>query len=142
MKYREVNKGEYLIRMDKGEEVVESLRSFCKEHKITSGVFSGIGGVINASIGNYNSALHQYMTKTYKNMLEVGHFNGNISIQDYDDKVAIHAHMTGSNDTDGVVVGHLFGALVEVTMEIHLRSFPEKMIRKLDPETEYRIWEP
>ncbi len=140
MKYQEVEPGIYLIRLDKGEEVIERITSFARENNIKAGIFSGIGGIINASIANYSNALRQYITKTYKNMLEVGHCSGNISVQDDGDEPQIHAHVTASNEQDGVVVGHLFGATVEITMEIYLRSFNMTLSRKFDPETEYRIW--
>jgi len=140
VKYLEVESGGYLIRLDKGEEVIEQLTSFAREKKITAGIFNGIGGIVNSSIGNYSVVLGQYITKTYKNMLEVGHCSGNISVQEDSDDIHVHAHLTAANEQDGVVVGHLFGAIVEVTMEFYLKSFKVRLVRKMDPETEYRIW--
>lgn len=140
MKYHEVEPGIFLIRLDKGEEVIEQITLFARDKDVKAGVFTGIGGIVNASIGNYSTALGQYITRSYKNMLEVGHCNGNISVQEDDGEIHVHAHVTAANEQDGVVVGHLFGATVEVTMEIYLRSFNATLTRKFDPETEYRIW--
>jgi predicted DNA-binding protein with PD1-like motif len=140
VKYKEVEPGNFLIRLDKGEEVIEQIISFAREKNVRGGIFSGIGGIVNASIGNYSSALGQYITKSYKNMLEVCQFNGNISVQEDNGELQVHAHVTGANEQDGVVVGHLFGATVEVTMEIFLKSFNMTLMRKFDPDTEYRIW--
>ncbi len=140
MKYREVSKGQYLIRLDKGDEVIGSITAFAHDEYVMAAFFSGIGGITNASIGNYNAAARQYIAKTYKNMLEVGYLNGNIALQEDSNEIMVHAHITAANDEDGIVVGHLFGAMVEITLEIYLRAFDFELYRKNDPETEYRIW--
>jgi len=43
----------YLIRLDKGEEIIEKLAEFCGKEGIKSGHFSGIGGLEQADISYY-----------------------------------------------------------------------------------------
>ena len=54
MKYKQIT-DEYLIRLEKGEEIVASLTGFCAEHDIKSGWVTGIGGVQRASVGYFNT---------------------------------------------------------------------------------------
>ncbi len=140
MKFRKVEDG-YLIRLDKGEEIIGMLTAFTRDQNIRAGVFSGIGGIIDASIGNYNTALRQYITKNYKNMLEVGHLYGNVSVKENSDERSIHCHIMASSTTDGQVIGHLFGAFVEVTIEIYMKVFDTNLTRKFDQESDYHIWD-
>ena len=44
MKYRKVEDG-YLLRLEKGEEVVETLTAFIKNQKIQAGFITGMGAV-------------------------------------------------------------------------------------------------
>ena len=44
-------KNKYIIRLDKGEEIVQTLKHFCKKHKIKLGYISGIGATNKAEIG-------------------------------------------------------------------------------------------
>ena len=49
MEYRKYNQT-YYIRMDTGDEIIESLLEICRKEKIASAVFSGIGGSKRAEV--------------------------------------------------------------------------------------------
>ncbi len=50
MEYRKfVSK--YILRIDKGEEVVETLKKFCKEHNIKLGIITVLGTTNMVTIG-------------------------------------------------------------------------------------------
>ena len=44
----------YIVYVEKGEKVIDSLTAFCIEQKIYSGQISGIGAVKNVDIGAYD----------------------------------------------------------------------------------------
>lgn len=140
MKWRKVEDG-YLVKLEMGEEMIGTLTAFAREQKIVGGVISGIGSVKNATIGIFSADLSQYITKVYNDVLEVGNLNGNIAVSLEDDTPFIHCHVTAANEARGTISGHLFGAAVEVTMEIYIRVFSEKIVRLKDEATEYNIWE-
>lgn len=45
----------WIVRIDKGEEVVETLKNFCKEKGIKLGSISGIGATNKVVIGLFNT---------------------------------------------------------------------------------------
>ncbi len=140
MKYRKVENG-FLIRLEKGEEVIGTLGEFVREQNIRAAQLSGIGAVADATIGIFSSQLNQYITKMYRGFLEVGNITGSISIEGETGEPFVHAHITVSNEQYGTLTGHLFEATVIITLEIFLRTFKEELIRRKDTDLEYPFWQ-
>jgi len=53
----------YFIRLDKGEEIVSALETFCEEENIKLGMIQGIGAVNEAIVGIYNPTSNKYVSK-------------------------------------------------------------------------------
>ncbi len=53
MEYRKFG-SHYLVRIDRGEEVMESLMKMCREERILLGSVSGLGAADYAEIGIYD----------------------------------------------------------------------------------------
>ena len=53
MKYRKIGNS-YVIRLERGEKVIEKLTEFCRKEGIKSGHCSGIGGLERAEIAYFN----------------------------------------------------------------------------------------
>ena len=96
----------YIVYVEKGEKVMETLTQFCIDRNITSGQLSGIGAVKNIDIGAYDLASKDYIHKIYDSILELLSFQGNVTIKD--NEPFIHAHITLGNHHMEVSGGHLF----------------------------------
>ena len=134
MKEREVTpRGEYILRLERGEAVLSTLTEFCKRKGILSGSFTAIGAVMQSKIGFYDLAAKKYGSFEYPEEREVASMTGNIS--QVGGSPFIHAHATlsdmKSNDPIG---GHVFEAKVAVTLEVHLIAFNESVSRASDDE--------
>ena len=81
----------YIVYVEKGEKVMETLTQFCIDRNITSGQLSGIGAVKNIDIGAYDLASKDYIHKIYDSILELLSFQGNVTIKD--NEPFIHAHI-------------------------------------------------
>lgn len=137
MKVREVtSRGEYLIRLERGENVLESLTDFCAKKGILSGSFRAIGAVQEAKIGYYDLSKKEYGSKEYPDAMEVASMTGNVA--QVEGKPFIHAHAVLSGIAAGTenqpVGGHVFSATVAVTLEVHLVAFNENIARELDDD--------
>ena len=53
MQFQKV-KNSYIVHVEKGEKVIESLTLFCKQNNIYSAQIAGIGAVKNIDIGAYD----------------------------------------------------------------------------------------
>jgi len=140
MKSRKVEDG-WLIRLDKDERVIETLTRFVKELHIPAGFISGMGAVTDATIGIFDREKKEYIKKYFNCDLEVGNLTANISWLEESDEPFIHSHITLSDHSLKAITGHLFEAKVLVTLEIYIRVFNDKLIRKKDKKIGFKFWE-
>jgi len=98
------------IRLYDGEDFMESLKVACKNYKIDSAVFSGIGMFRKVEIGFWNG--HEYVTKVFDGLSEIVSLQGNISVTEKEGDLVIHVHTAIGLHDYSVVGGHLVNATV------------------------------
>ena len=140
MKYRRVEDG-FLVRLDKGEEVINTLTEFVSEKNIHSGLISGIGAIEDATLGVFNHGLKQYITRMHRGLLEVSNLRGNVTVREDTGRPFIHCHVTLASESQEAIAGHLFQAGVAVTLEVYIKVFEEPLNRRQDPDMGYSTWQ-
>jgi uncharacterized protein len=131
--------GGYLVRLDRGEEVVAVLTSLAARRKIECGFLQGIGAVEDAEIGYFDLARKRYRRRTITPVAEVVGLSGNISV--LNGQPFIHAHIILAGPDQKVTGGHLFAATVAITLEIYVRVIRRRLVRKHDPKTGFNFWQ-
>lgn len=131
--------GGYLIRLEKGEETVSSLSSFIGRRRIGAGVIQGIGAIRNLRIGYFDAPRKSYRTTTIRKTVEVVSLSGNVSY--LNGRPFVHLHVAVADDKHRLRGGHLFHGEVAVTLELYIRVFSRKLVRKPDPETGFNFWQ-
>jgi predicted DNA-binding protein with PD1-like motif len=111
----------YVIRLDAGEKIVESLLSLCARDGIGSGFFNGLGAVGEAELGRFDPAANTYTWVKLSGPYEIVALHGNITT--VDGKPFIHAHAALGDNMFAVRGGHLKEAVVSVTCEVTLTRF-------------------
>ena len=107
-----------VVRLDKGEEINDSIRSLSNNGISTAAITSGIGRVRGTEIGFLDSdGIYQKME--IEHPMELLSMQGNLAPGP--DGPFTHIHIVASDDDHVVRGGHLFEATVEVTAEIHMR---------------------
>jgi len=134
-------KGAYLLRLEKGDEIIASLKKVAEENISTGGFIFGMGAVNKATIGIYNPEKGEYFQKTFEGDLEVGNLIGNISYLEDSDEPVIHCHVTLADHSLSAYTGHLFEAYVSVTLEVYIRVFNKKLRRAPEPGTDFKFWQ-
>ncbi len=124
----------YLIRLQKGELLMESLRAFAREQNIKGAWISGLGGAQWAELGIYNLAQQQYEFQHIDGPLELTALQGNIAWQN--DKPLMHLHVTASNRQLLAIGGHAKEVCIGATCELFLHTiFGDKpLTRAADDE--------
>lgn len=136
--YSKITERGYIIRIERGEKVIEMLANFCKEKNIQGGSFTAIGAVSEAEVGYYDFEKRQYFSKKHKGDLEVVSMSGNVSIGDAGP--IIHPHIVLSKGIEGTCIGgHLDEAIVSLTLEISLDVLKEPLERRHDTETGLKL---
>lgn len=124
----------YVIRFDRGDEVIGELQAFCEERSIFAGSFQAIGGAGEVVLSYYNLETKEYEDVELKEKnLEVIGVSGTISVQN--GKVIVHAHGTISGRDLVPKAGHIKKLLISTTSEVVLTALKGKVERKHDDAT-------
>lgn len=126
MVFTKVDDG-YLVRLEKGELIVNVLTQFCQDKKIPAGVIGGIGGVSWAEIAFYDLGQRAYEYERHDELFEITNLTGNVSL--VSDKPFLHLHVTLADSNNHAYGGHLKEAEVAATCEVHIRTFSKPIER-------------
>lgn len=106
----------YIVRLDKGEEIVESLKTLCENEEIKLGTISGLGATNEVVIGLFETKTKEYHSKKLSGDMEITSLVGNISQKD--GEVYLHIHINVGDGENNVFGGHLTSAVISATGEI------------------------
>ncbi|MEA2020874.1 MAG: PPC domain-containing DNA-binding protein [Candidatus Caldatribacteriota bacterium] len=115
MKFKKFG-NKWVVRIDKGEEIVLTLTKICKDNKIKLGSISGIGAVSKATVGLFETKSKEFHTKELSGDYEITNLSGNISTMNKE--VYLHLHITLADENQGTYGGHLSSAIISGTGEI------------------------
>ncbi len=131
-------KDDYIVRIDRGEEVISSLKKVCKENNISSGFITGIGAADKVETGLYKVSDKKYLSDTKKGEFEITNITGNVS--EKDNEVYLHLHATLTDESGKAFGGHLNFARISGTCEILIHEIKTITERKTDKKTGLNIY--
>ena len=128
-----MNQGQILaIRLERGEEIVESIRCAAADRGIRSGIVSGIGAVSEITLFLFRTSDKQFVQNEFSGDLEILGINGNLTTKDGACYPPLHiAIANASAQTFG---GHLVKATVSATAEIFIQVLSEEIPRAFSDE--------
>ena len=122
----------FLVRVDRGEEMMETLRIVAAEKRIEAGRVTGIGALADAEIGYFDVDRKEYLRGRAPGSWELLSLTGNISLKD--GEVMPHIHVILGNGDFACRGGHLFSGVVSVTGEIFVDRLPGSLHRGMNRE--------
>ena len=132
MEYRKFD-NTYFIRIQRGEEILETLAALCQAEHITLGTITGIGAVGEATLGVFNRQAFAYESQTYTGDFEIASCSGTVTTME--GKPYFHLHMVIGNPTQDVCHGgHLNRGVISLTGEFVLTALPGTVEREYSPE--------
>ena len=131
MEYRKFD-DTYVVRLNRGEEVIEELKKLCKEEDIKLAEITGLGASNLVEIGVFNPGTKEYNTKVFEGMFEITSLVGNATRKD--GEVYLHIHINFGDENGAVLGGHLVQAKISATSEIIVREIPGEVGRALSEE--------
>ena len=131
MEYRKFNNS-YVIRINKGEEIVEKLKELCEKEDIKVAEITGLGASNLVEIGLFNVNTKEYKTTTFEGMFEITSLIGNATRKD--GEVYLHLHINFSDETGNTKGGHLVKCNISATSEIIVNKIEGNVDRKLSDE--------
>jgi hypothetical protein len=119
-----------VLRLEKGEEVLSSIKKVCETEDIKLGTISGLGAIDYLSVGLYKTKEKEYISNVYQDEFEISSLIGNVTTKN--SRVYLHIHANFSDIKNRVVGGHLNKAIVSATAEIFIRKINGSVERELD----------
>ena len=130
----------WIVRIDPGEEIVQTLKSFARDHGVRAGLISGLGAVGETELGFFVRGPRQYVTRRFEGDYEIGSLTGNFS--ELDGQPFPHCHVVIAGEDMVAHAGHLFRGLVTVTCEVTIVTDPEVLRRVARPDQGFNPIEP
>lgn len=132
MEYRKFGR-DYVVRIDKGEEILQAISDVCTKEGITLGTITGLGAVGEVTLGVFDREAFQYVSRTYTGDFEIASCSGNISTMN--GNPYLHVHMVVGNPRDNACHGgHLNRGVVSLTGEFFLHQIEGSVDREYSPE--------
>lgn len=122
----------YVVRLERGDEIIESIKNLATKEEIRLGNVIGIGAVDRAKVGLFKIAEKEYRSKEFEGDMEIINLTGNIS--EMDGEVYIHLHIALCDDSYKVIGGHLSYAYISATGEIIIDLIEGRVDRKHSQE--------
>lgn len=108
-----------VVRLDVGDEILESITTFARKEKIKCASVQGIGAVGEFTVGVFDTATKEYHSSAYKGAYEIVSLSGTITRKD--GAPYLHFHFAAAGSDGAVIGGHLNRAVVSATAEIVVR---------------------
>ena len=131
----------YFVRIDKGEEIMSSLKSLCEAEKITLAEIKALGAVDDFEVGLFDVATKKFHRNHFKFPAEITSLWGTLTTKD--GEVYLHVHMSAANSEGKVFGGHLNTATVSATCEMVIDVLPNNFVveRKFNDEVGLNLFQ-
>ena len=130
----------YLLEFRTGQEVMQGLLAFARQHKLVAGHLTGIGAISDAVVGYFDPQRKAYLRIHEEGQQEVLSLTGNLALND--NEPFFHVHIALGLRDGSTRGGHLFAATVRPTVELVLTTYPKPVRRKTDAETGLPLLDP
>ena len=131
--------GYYVIRLEKGEEIISSIRQAYNHKRLKGAFFFGLGVGKDLVLGYFDALKKDYVKKMFEGEYEFTSLSGNIS--HLNKEVIVHCHVTITDHNFNAFGGHLFQGTVPATCEIVMLPFAHVLKRKRDKNTGLNVLE-
>ena len=110
----------YAVKLEEGEEVLETLKELLEAQGVDAALIIGIGGLSEAVVGYYSPEERKYKVVNVKPregmVIEVASMEGNAVTTE--NGVHVHLHTVLSLDPKTTIAGHLVKGVVKPHMEV------------------------
>ena len=121
-----------IVRMDKGEDIVEQVKNVALKEKIKLASISALGAINEFTVGVFKTKEKKYYANEFKGDFEIVSLTGTINTMN--DGYYSHMHLSAGNDQGQVFGGHLNKAIVSATCEMVIQIINGEVDRYFDEE--------
>lgn len=111
----------YIVRLDKGEEIMQKLTELCRKEQIRAGSIVGLGAADQAVVGLFDTSTKVFKKKEIACPMEITSIIGNISTKD--GETYLHIHVTLCDENLQAIGGHMASCRISATAELTVTAF-------------------
>ncbi len=126
------------VRIDRGEEVISSLKTVCENESIRLASVSAIGATADFTVGVLDVDTKEYIANDFSGNHEIVSLCGNVTVKG--GEFYAHLHMSAADEKGNVVGGHLNRAVISATCEMVVNVSDGTVERQSDPVTGLNIF--
>ena len=123
----------YVVRLDRGEEVLAGLTELCRREDVRLASVEGIGAVDHAEVALYDVPTRTFFKKQFDEPMEISQLSGTVTRRDGAPYLHLHATLCDRELT--AHGGHVQALNISATCEIVLRLIPGEVGRMTDEKT-------
>ena len=138
MEYRKFQ-NKIIVRMDKGEEILEKVREVEEKEKIKLADISALGAVSEFTVGVFDTEAKEYHANEFKGSFEIVSLTGTINTMN--DEFYCHLHMSAGNEKGQVFGGHLNRAIISATCEMVITLIDGRVDRRFEKEVGLNLFQ-
>ena len=132
MIYTQLGTDKYVLRLESGDDILQTIRQFATTKRISAGLLEGIGSLSKVKLGHYDFKTKKYRYEIFEDDLEILNLSGNIATMDREPLP--HVHVTLGRRDFSVIGGHLDEGSSANMVEIGLWKLPGKLVKAKDAE--------
>ena len=121
-----------VLRVDRGEEILEQLKAVCLKENVKLASVSGIGAINDLTSGVWDVERKEYYSNHFTGVYEVANLVGTITTMN--GEYYAHIHISAGDAQGHVVGGHLNRAVVSATCEMVVTEIDGSVDRAFSPE--------
>ena len=129
----------YFVRIDRGEEIMSTLKKFCEDEKITLAEVKALGAVDDFNVGLFDVEKKEYHKNHFAFPAEIVSLWGTVTTKD--GEFYSHIHMSAGDKEGHVFGGHLNSATVSATCEMIIDVSTGTVERKFNEEVGLNLFE-
>ena len=137
MQYRQFE-DTYMLRIDYGEEILQSLKQMCEREGIRLAQVSAIGAVDHAVVGVFDLREKRYHQEETNEFMEIASLSGNVT--GMNDQPYIHLHVVMADQKHILHGGHAIELRVGATCEMFVRILDGQVTREKNEELGINLW--
>src|SRR5207245_789915 len=130
MFYTQLGTDKYVIRLESGDDILQSLRQFATAKRLSASLLEGIGSLSKVKLGHYDFKTKQYRYETFEDDLEILNLSGNIASMNR--QALPHAHVTLGRRDFSVIGGHLEEDSLANMVEVNVTRLPGRLLKDRD----------
>lgn len=128
----------WMLRIDLGEEIIESLKAMCAREGIRLAQVSAIGATDKAAVGVYDLAEKRYHQEDLEGFMEIASLAG--SVTEMNGEPYIHLHATLADQRNVLHGGHAISLRVGATCEMFVQALDGAVTREKDEGLGINLW--